>query len=465
MLFFAYQGFAQQQPNYFHSALNPYLINPAYAGEGLGQNMYLVGRNEFSDMPDAPKFYHLTFDAALSNPHVGFGADAFSSSMFAIRNLGVSASYRYKLQMREKHFLSMALSAGFVQNSLDFSKIVADAPSDISDFTGVESTMQPTVHLGLLYQYAQLKIGVSASHILSPAFVYEKSLNQQNLSYRLLQQYHLSAAYKYRFGQRWAVDAMVLGGSSHGLSFWGTVHATFNYDDIFWFGGGFGYESTSYLTAGLRLAEQLVCSYSYGLSTAKPKEHRTYLGSTHEICLGYRIQRSNSKTKDQRLSQEITQLQYIVDHQSEEIDRLKQEMARYQLDRETIDSLLKSVSTVATNVADLRTEIENKDSLSDISDTITEPESEDCFYVIIGATRTISNVKEFQKTVLKNFNIETKVLDPDPLRTYFFIYTDVFATQKEAQEAIKQLEKTILNEYLIGNAWIYQSTRICIEND
>jgi hypothetical protein len=60
---------------------------------------------------------------------------------------------------------------------------------------------------------------------------------------------------------------------------------------------------------------------------------------------------------------------------------------------------------------------------------------------------------------LKNFNIETKVLNPDASNAFYFVYTEDFATQAEAQQAIKQLENTDLSNYLIGNAWIYQSTR------
>jgi hypothetical protein len=67
--------------------------------------------------------------------------------------------------------------------------------------------------------------------------------------------------------------------------------------------------------------------------------------------------------------------------------------------------------------------------------------------------------------VLKNFNVETKVLDPNAASTYFLVYTDVFTTQNEAQQAIKDIEKTSLLDYLIGHAWIYQLTQIINENE
>jgi type IX secretion system PorP/SprF family membrane protein len=464
MLFLTYTGFTQQQSTLFHSAFDPYLINPAYAGEADGQNLYLIGRNDFLNMPDAPKSYHLTFDAALSNPRIGFGAQAFSNSMFAVKNLGFSASYRYKFQIAERHFLSTALSAGFVQNSLDFSKIIANDPSDISDFIGTESTMRPNFHVGFLYQFADLKIGASAFHALSPSFVYEKSQNQQDLAYRLLQQYHASVSYKLRFGNRWAVDMMALGGGAHGLPFWGTFNATFIYDDMFWFGGGYGYQTLSYVTAGIRLAEQLVLSYSYGFST---ESYRTQLGASHEISLGYRIQRTTSRGRDHRLSQEITQLQFIVENQGEEIDRLKQErlelrkqMQQLQFSQDIIDSLKNLVHTA---VADAFTQNQKVEEPEILTDTTEKYVYEDRFYVIIAAAPTIENVKKFQQLVLRNFRLETKVLDPTSSHSHFFIYTDVFNTQREAVNAMRQLERTDIGDYIIGNIWIHQAKEKVIE--
>jgi type IX secretion system PorP/SprF family membrane protein len=458
---------AQQQPTYFHSPTNPYLINPAYVGEAEGQNLYLIGRNDFLDMPNAPKSYHLSFDAALSNPRIGFGAEAYSNSTFAIKNLGFSASYRYKFQVAERHLLSTAVSAGFVQNSLDFSKIIANDPSEISDFIGAESAMRPNFHVGFLYQFAGLKIGVSAFHTLAPTFTYEKSLNQQDLAYRFLQQYHASIAYRHRFGNRWAVDMMALGGSTHGLPMWGTFNATLNYDDVVWFGGGYGYQSMSYFTVGVRLAEQLVCSYAYGFST---QHYRKQLGASHEICIGYRIQRRPSgSSRDQRLSQELTQLQYIVEHQGEEIDRLKQErlelrnqINQYLLTREMIDSLLQQNALLAESVANQHVQqIE-----PDVPDVVEDTAFEDCFYVVVGATKTVADAKTYQRLILKNFGIDTKVLDPEPLQSYFFIYTDVFTNQRDALRVIEQLEQTDIGEYIIGNVWIHRSKRkVTIEND
>ena len=474
MLFFTNLGFAQQQPSFFHSVINPFLINPAFAGESGGQNLYLIGRNDFINMPYAPKFYHLTFDAALSNPRIGFGAKAFSNAIFAVRNLGFSATYRYKFQIADRHFLSTALSAGFVQNSLDFSKIIANDPSEISDFRGIESSMRPNIYLGFLYQFSQLKIGFSAYNSLSPTFVYEKSLNEQSLAYHLLQQYHISASYKHRFSNRWALDMKLFTGSTHGLPLWGSLGAVFHYDDMFWIGGGYGHQSKSFFIAGVRLAEQITLSYSYGFSTAAGKNYRAHLGASHEISIGYRIGQRPTPGRDQRLSQEINQLQFIVESQGQEIDRLRQErielreqMARLQLDQNTIDSLKNAIiQAVSANMPhDRHSEgiqrsektHQHETLINNVTDESAEP-SEGRFYVVIAASRTVAEVKEFQRLVLRNFGIDTRILDPNPpSRSYFFVYTNVFNTMEDAINAVRRLERTGISEYIIGNIWIHQS--------
>ena len=465
LLFFATVGFAQQQPGFFHSAVNPFLLNPAFAGEAGGQNLYLVGRADFINIPYAPRFYHLTFDAALANPRVGFGVNAFSNTIFAVRNIGFSGSYRYKFQIAERHFLSTALSAGFVQNSLDFSRIIANDPSEISDFIGVESNMRLNFHLGILYQFSQLRIGLSAHNALSPNFLYEKSVNEQTLNFRLLQHYHISASYKQRFGNRWAVDMMLLAGSAHGLPLWGRLGAIFHYDDMFWVGGGVGLRTQTFFIAGVRLGEQITFSYSYGFSIAAGRNYRANLGGSHEFTIGYRIQRRGGPVRDQRLSQEIDQLHFIVESQGQEIDRLRQErlelrreMAQFQIDQTTIDSLKNAImQAVAANAPENR---QPENLYPDEEVVIDEPaEFEERFYVVIAASRTIADVNQFQRLVLRNFGIDTRVLDPNPpFRSYFFIYTNVFATMEEAQNAIRELEKTGISDYIVGNIWIHQST-------
>ncbi len=453
-LFFILHSSAQQMPTYSQNILNPYLLNPAYAGESSYMNVFLHARNEFSDMPNSPESYMLTMDGNFSNPKFAFGVSAFNNIEAIFKNMGISASYRYKLQIADIHFVSLAISGGIVQNSIDFSKIIAADPTEISDFKGVETRFNPNIDFGILYQLKNFRAGFSIHNLTSPTYKYEQTQNEQYLSYRLMRSLRFTLAYEQPLYEELRLDAMLLSQSVQGLPFEVGASANFNYGDKFWIGGGYRLETDAFVMAGIRVSDQLMFSYCYNFIASGDAAHRAYLGATHEVALGFRWQRQSgkNKSKDKNLNEDIKQLRYMLESQGEEIDRLKQENEEikrkqelYSIDNSKIDSLIALRAHRINTIPDVKVMEENaKDS------------TPQAYYVIVAAGQDLLGFKDFQKLLLRELSLETSLMPFEGNSTYYFLYTGHFVKPEDAQAEVKRLRKMKINNYIIGEVWVYK---------
>jgi hypothetical protein len=77
------------------------------------------------------------------------------------------------------------------------------------------------------------------------------------------------------------------------------------------------------------------------------------------------------------------------------------------------------------------------------------------YLVVIGAMKKISEARMFQKMVLKETGIRTYVMQ-NHHQSWFFVYTDIVQSNKEAREKIELLEEKNILRIIIGNPWVYK---------
>ncbi len=123
-------------PVYFdYLADNYYLVHPSMAGIGEGGKIRLTARQQWFSVDEAPNLQTLSAHYRLPDTRSGVGAIIFNDANGYHSQTGLKLSYAHHLpfgdDIRILNQLSLGLSAGFIQSSLDESEFVSVIPDPI----------------------------------------------------------------------------------------------------------------------------------------------------------------------------------------------------------------------------------------------------------------------------------------------------------------------------------------------
>jgi type IX secretion system PorP/SprF family membrane protein len=450
---------AQQIPMLTQSHINPFLLNPAYAGNSDWTTVFLHTRSMWTSMPDAPQQYFLTADGALNNAKIGLGLMVHANVEPIIRNIGALLTYRYKIRLAEHHFLSGGLSGGFVQNSLDFSKAFVANPEEIAEFQGGRSEINFNFNAGLLYQFKALDVGVVVKQLTNTPFTYENTTTEESLVYRLIRHYEFLAAYRWAINDNFTLKPLFVAQSVEGMPFHFMLNACVSYWDKYWIGIGYKLQAAYSAIVGLAVSDRLVIGYNCDIPA---NGYHPQFGTTHEITIGYRFARQSKKrTPNENINHsDISQLQKIAQRQSEEIDRLKQSNEELQKRVEQQESLYNSRDAELQQLHEIYARDHVfMDSLRQVYrvnlGSITDTSQRE-IYVILGSYYMVSNAKIFQKILEREAGLNTWIVSSID-KKYYFVYSKIVLSRAEANAELKRLTDMNIQKYLNGNVWFYDN--------
>jgi type IX secretion system PorP/SprF family membrane protein len=448
---------AQQVPILTQSQVNPYLLNPAYAGSSDWANIFLHTRHAWTAMPDAPQQYFLTADGSMNNPKIGVGLTVYSNIESIIKNFGALLTYRYKIRLAEHHFLSGGLSAGLVQNSLDFSKISVMNPEELSEFQGSRSKLNFDFNAGLLYQFNNLDIGLTVRQLTNTPYHYEHTTSGQSLVYRLIRHYEFLAAYRWTINDNFALKPLFAAQSVEGMPFHFMLNACVNYLEKYWIGAGYKLQAAYSAIVGLTVSDRLVIGYNCDIPA---NGYHSQFGMTHEITIGYRFTRQSKKnTTGENISQKnIRQLQEMAQRQSEEIDRMKQSNEELQKRVAQQESLFNSRDAELQQLHEIYARnhafMDSLKQIYSVNPGSIADTSQQKTYVILGAYYKVPDAKIFQKILEREAGLDTRIVASTDGK-YYFVYSKTVISKAEADAELKRLTDMDIQKYIDGNVWFY----------
>src|ERR1043165_3869024 len=122
---------AQQYPVFTQYYFNELVINPAFAGNHVQLSMTALYRNQWVNLPGAPRTFSFTGHTALLKSRIGVGLMVNHDEIGSYKNDHVYGSYSYMLRFPHAT-LAMGLQAGFNIVGADFSNLDLLDPNDAS---------------------------------------------------------------------------------------------------------------------------------------------------------------------------------------------------------------------------------------------------------------------------------------------------------------------------------------------
>jgi type IX secretion system PorP/SprF family membrane protein len=275
---------AQQVPLVNHSYVNPYLANPAYAGNN-GTNLFLLNRLQWVDVEGAPETFIATMDGKVGNSNLGYGLMLMNDVSNIIGKTGVFGTYAYHLGLNENSHISFGLSVGFEQNKILFDRINATNPVEIALINNIESQSNFDANAGLAFTSSAFTVGVSSYQLFANRNRFSDEQNQVDYVYSFMRHYALNARYRITLEEdKVYLDPNVLVRYAQGTQPQVDAGLQLNFANTAWLGGGFRTNYGAQFMAGGVLGSKLLGSYSYGRSVG-PIERLS--SNSHEFTIGY----------------------------------------------------------------------------------------------------------------------------------------------------------------------------------
>jgi type IX secretion system PorP/SprF family membrane protein len=206
ILSFNYQRVKAQDAHFSQFYANPLYLNPAYAGSSLRNRVSFNARNQWPQVTEGIITTSASLDGYLPKSNTGIGVSVLSDyiSSTGLRSTGLTAHYAYHLPFSKYERLSLGVSAGVFQRSIDFYKFTFEdqlltegqiTPSQETRNADGESVVYPDLTIGAAYSGKNWYAGLSAAHLNRPS---QNNLKASNNTERLPIRYTANAGYKIR---------------------------------------------------------------------------------------------------------------------------------------------------------------------------------------------------------------------------------------------------------------------------
>lgn len=304
---------AQQDSQFTQYIFNGIHINPAYAGYKGDIYVQSFYRAQWTGIKGAPKTFSIAADGAFNSGKVGLGLIVSNDQLGAQTYLTAYANYAYRIKTGndEASQLSFGIAAGMVQMGLDGNKLEGYQPGDELIPVGSQTNTVPDARFGVYYASKSFFAGFSATSLLAKYLV-RKNTQDSRIPVPQPHLYFTAGAllpfsedvklkpvllYKDDTNGPSALDITAFLLLREKLSIGAFVRTSFDLYKKDYQQKGLGKEHAMGAILEVFATENIRIGYSYDYSLSKL---RNYNYGSHEISLGFYINRGNS-SRDKQL--------------------------------------------------------------------------------------------------------------------------------------------------------------------
>ena len=345
-----FQVLGQQTPIYNLYFKNPFLYNPAYAGNDSTVRAFLSYRKQWVGVPEAPETQAFTIDGPVKG-NVGLGISFVNDSDNIISRTGVTFNYAYKLSLENDQRLAFGLAAGITQNRIHFDRINADDDTDPAILSAMDDRTSLDGSFGLMYKRKKFGVSFAAHQLFAKNLKFENTSQFQSVKFKLIRHYIATLQYDFNLKANLLdLTPILLVRSAQGLTPQFELTTLLHYKKDYWLGLSYRHESSFVASIGANFYEHFSVGYSYEVPTSQFARHN---GGSHEFMIGYRFlgklsgggqitgYQDNSNydqlsrqtqeqyelidqlgQRNERLEDNLEENQQVIQQQNEEIQRL-----------------------------------------------------------------------------------------------------------------------------------------------
>ncbi len=453
--------------NYF---INPYVLNPAFAGSQEGHSLFFDIRREMAGLDQGPGAQYFSYDWDALPNKIGVGLQFRNNTSGILSEHKGYASFSYRAPIAEDHYFNFGLNAGIAYRGLDFSRVQAKHPNEavLNSSNRYSSVFDGS--LGALYKLKKLEVGLTVDHLTAPQFGYSNNIDKEDYTSTLQRRYTGTVAYRISRIENFEILPMVVVRSAQGVSAKFEGGAAAYYKNSIWLSALYKHNSSFNLSAGFLDVQRLSFGYSYHYYFSRLNQ-LSY--GSHELVLGIRFTKQNKKqpisnamnSSDEekaRMQEKLDILEEKRIQQQKEIDRLKKEAKKRKLKEEVqgLNEIKEQPSQAPDSIAEVKSTVEipleevpTEEQVKEVSDVETGE-----YKVILGAFQTLDKTVELQKIIKREYGISTLIAKNRLSKAYpYLIYSKGCDNREECAEELQKMQLIDTKDIIVGNPWLYKS--------
>lgn len=268
---------------------NESVYNPAATGNSFTTSIFLHARKQWIGLDGAPITGVVSGDVYLENIQSAVGFSISGDKIGFTKTYNVRAAYAYYIPIGERSAISMGLSASLFHRNRNFDGVIME-PDDPQVLLNNKSEYAPDFDIGVEYQ-GLFKLGFAIRHLLDvnssdddawPTHsrnFWAYASTRFNASYNLSLEPSVSYAYRDKINRTEAGMLFYFLRSDPNRS----------YNDKFWLGAIYRFNSQFSLLIGTQITPQLRIGYSYDHGLGDLGGLSKW--GTHEIMIGWQFNR------------------------------------------------------------------------------------------------------------------------------------------------------------------------------
>ena len=273
---------AQQRPVVSLYMLNGLVLNPAYAGRHEYSSFTAMYRDQWVNVPGAPKLIVGTAQTGFKGRNTGVGIQLANDAVGIHDNTSAYVSYAYNLRLINGGKISLGLQAGFDNLRSDFDRLNLRDEGDLF-LSGVRSEFMPNFGAGIFYHDEVSYLGLSVPYILSNRRFEGESFFQD---VKVARYYYLTGGFLIEASPRLVIkpSGLIRIQDNNPVAF--DVNVNFYLDEIIGLGASYRFGDSVIGIFEFYMNEYLKFSYSYDYVLSRLTQ---FTRGSHELMLNYRI--------------------------------------------------------------------------------------------------------------------------------------------------------------------------------
>jgi len=289
---FCTKGFAQIGTPLSQFSGNQLLFNPAYAGVYEMLTMNLSLRQQWTQLPGAPRILNFNGHSLIRQSKQAIGLVYTREEYGPIVGNYVYGNYAYRLYTRNGA-LNFGLQAGILNNVIDWNKFDEYGVDDPTDpgFGTDRSTTRFDLNVGAFYMSDNYYVGFSAKHITRPKFdntiIRDTAGRDADRYSQMPTDWYLIAGSRFHLDDLWSIRPELLVRYVHTVPLSVNVGAYMYFTNDYSFGVNFmtGQKAVSFVAKAM-ITNNFRIGYSYDIYMGQVSPLQR---GSHEIMINYYI--------------------------------------------------------------------------------------------------------------------------------------------------------------------------------
>ena len=377
---------AQQLPVYNHYTINPFLYNPARAGDNPDGGVINLGfKKQWDKIPYGPITGNATWDSRIKESNMALGVSLTHDKVGKyIANTMASITYNYRLPFNKEknHGLNFGIQAGIISQKFNFADAITK-DGVFSDNALVTNNSRATnfdLSLGINYHWKGLNVGFSVPQLLNGKAKFRDNGIEKEISmFHYEREYLVLASYEARFGGKdkktWMITPSVLFRKYKSIDPQVDLNVMMGYKQLVWLGAGYrtgggygGFIKTNaagfHVTAGAGIKERVNLFYTFEMPI---KDVRANFGYTHEITiqcsLAKKVDKSEYERNKKKVEDDIAKLNQKTDEAgskaTEAIDKGNDLASQVQNADNSLKEAFEKLNAQEQNIKEIASRLDN----------------------------------------------------------------------------------------------------------